>query len=103
MDASILVGFPRTCQGPPQPAADTSTDQHNPITAATVENTLPAPFLAWKAGDGETHPLRRFQLISHQLMEQTRFALVEAFGVERFFEVEEFVIEVVAEFVEEGP
>jgi len=36
-------------------------------------------------------------------MEEAGFALVEAFGVERFFEAEEFVIEVVAEFVEEGP
>jgi hypothetical protein len=36
-------------------------------------------------------------------MEEAGFALVEAFGVERFFEAEEFVIEVVAEFVEESP
>jgi len=51
-DVSILVGFPRTCQGPPQPAADTNTDRHNPIMAAMVENIPPAPFLAWGAGDG---------------------------------------------------
>jgi len=43
------------------------------------------------------------EVITHKLMEEARFALVEAFGVEGFFEVEEFVIEVVAEFVEEGP
>jgi hypothetical protein len=35
-----------------------------------------------------------------ELMEQTRFACVEALGVEGLFETEEFVIQVVAELVE---
>ena len=34
-------------------------------------------------------------------MEEAGFPLVEALGVEGFFEVEEFVIQVVAELVEE--
>jgi len=41
--------------------------------------------------------------IGNELMEQVGFALVEALGVEGFFEVEELVIEVVAEFVEKSP
>ena len=36
-------------------------------------------------------------------MEQAGFALVEAFGVEGLFEAEEFVVQVVAEFVEKSP
>jgi len=39
--------------------------------------------------------------IPDKLVEEGGFALVEALGVEGFFEVEQPVIEVVAEFVEE--
>jgi hypothetical protein len=37
--------------------------------------------------------------VSDELVEEARFAFVEAFGMKRLCEPEEFVIEVVADFV----
>ena len=41
--------------------------------------------------------------IGDQLVEEAGFALVEALGMEGVLEPEEFVIEVMADFVEQGP
>jgi len=41
--------------------------------------------------------------IPNELIEKARFAFVKAFGMKGLGEPEEFVVEVVADFVEEGP